>query len=94
MNFEYKVITEVAGRYNTGNCLFSLPDLGKQHHNKHRPPYFSEYLADNVNAKCALQFRKRSAHSSWFTLHRKIDKTSAVPHTSVLRYYAHFLHNI
>ena len=55
MNFEYKVITEVAGRYNTGNCLFSLPDLGKQHHNKHRPPYFSEYLADNINAKCALQ---------------------------------------
>ena len=55
MNFEYKVITEVAGQYNTGNGLFSLQDLGKQHYNKHRPPYFSEYLADNINAKCALQ---------------------------------------
>ena len=54
MNFEYKVITEVAGQYNTGNGLFSLQDLGKEHHNKHRPPYFSEYLVDNINAKCAL----------------------------------------
>ena len=38
------------------------------------------------------KFRKRSTDSSWLTLHRMIDKTSAVPHTSVLGYYAHFLH--
>ena len=103
MNFEYKVITEVAGQYNTGNGLFSLQDLGKQHYNKHRPPYFS-VLYRKLHCQWikslspALQsyrkFWKKSAHSSWLTLHRKIDKTSAVPHTSVLGYYAHFLHHI